>query len=882
MSDLRPLVIAKGKSATTNDYPSKETTWPNLVAELRRLREKRAGVTFAQYNKLTKAEQDKKKNSAAFVGGSFTRGVRGGKNVEFRSLVTLDIDHAKMESWTAFKDLYGHAAFIYSTFSHTTGTPKLRLVMPLDRDVSALEYEPIARRVAEWWGIEEMDITTYQASRLMFWPFCPSDAEAFCDECEGEWLCADDILATYDDWTYVPGYPRSRREAERRGNKGAKLADPRDKPLGSSVGVFCRLWNIVDAIERFLPEVYVRCEGSNDLRYTFTGGSKKGGLVIYGADDDGEPMYAFSNHESDPVTLYGGGNGGSEVNAFDLVRLHLFGHLDVDKKDGTRDDYSKSYTAMQEMLINDKEYKLALLREKREAEAERLAAAREEFSREAFDGGDEFAILVGSDPAVKRKRPVKSVGADLAKAEEDDSWMVLLVTDKHGKCENTIHNAKVLLENLPELKGLFAYNEFNNTVQLLRMPPWEEVEGGVSADKWKPRAFEGPDMAALRLILEGAGVTNKDKINDAFCIVYMQQKVNPVRAFFVECGLAWDGVRRNEMILQEWLDAEDTELTRAMMRKTLIGMVKRVMEPGCKFDTSLTLVGGEDAGKSLLLARLCLKDHAQDFGAFNDSFCYDMIGKKEAVEQVIGSLGVECGEMVGIDRKDAPTIKHFLTIREDKVRLPWGEGTKLYKRQCIFFNTGNKVDFLRGNDGNRRYWVVELSTATDDESVKRRKAMGNRIYREFRGELINQIIGEAVADYWAGEETVLGLELELEARKGQIRHAETSPIIDQMAAYLDTLLPEEWSARSKGERIGYFGNMADELREEGVEQRVAVSFTEWWLEGLQRGNAPIRPFDREAFRGACKQLGWIERIARHPHNMGVYGHQRIVFDRPIS
>lgn len=818
---------------------------------------RRARVTRAEYDALSEARQKAVKNGAGFVGGKFAGGKRKRKNIEFRSLVTLDIDLATFEAWEDFKITYGFAACVYSTFSHTPEKPKLRLVMPLDRDVSDIEYEPIARKVAQWWGIDQMDATTYQSARLMFWPSCPSDALPFYELHEGPWLCADDILAEYDDWLNAAEYPYSDKERERRNTKGGKLADPREKPLATPVGVFCRLWTVPDAIDRFLSDKYTLCDATgNDVRYTHEGGSTKAGLVIYGADSDGEPIYAFSNHSTDPVTLLGGGNGGSEVNAFDLVRIHLFGDLDDDKKEGTRSDRTKSYQAMQDFLIKDGDYRLALRREMKEAQAEKLAGAKSDFT-DGLDMGD------SDDAGVS--------------GEEDDTWEAMLDVDKHGMCKNTIQNAKLLLENLPELRGLFGYNEFDNTVMLLRRPVWEPAAS--EEGEWRPRTFEGADMAALRLELERHGIGMKEKIADAFCIVYMQQKYNPVREHFSECAERWDGVRRNGGLLQEWLEAEDSELTREVMRKTLIGMVKRVMEPGCKFDTSLALVGGEGAGKSLFLSRICLRKHEKGLNVFNDSFTYDMIGSKEAIEQVVGSLGVECGEMVGFDRKEVGAVKHFLTIQTDKVRLPWGEGTRQYNRQCVFFNTGNRVDFLRGNDGNRRYWVVELSTDMSEEARRHRRALANRIHDEFKGEIIDQIIGEAVCDYMMGEQPILDIELELEAHKMQMEHAEASPIIDGLAGYLDTLLPVEWSRRSKAERMGYFAQMADSLQERGVAARQTVSFTEWWLEGCQKGNVQPRHSDREAFRSGCKQLGWVERAGKGPHRAGVYGPQRITFDR---
>ena len=63
-------------------------------------------------------------------------------------------------------------------------------------------------------------------------------------------------------------------------------------------------------------------------------------------------------------------------------------------------------------------------------------------------------------------------------------------------------------------------------------------------------------------------------------------------------GLEWDGIERLDTWLSAFLDAEDNELNRAYGRKTLIGAVRRVRQPGCKHDTVLVLQGRQGKGKS--------------------------------------------------------------------------------------------------------------------------------------------------------------------------------------------------------------------------------------------------------------------------------------------
>jgi putative DNA primase/helicase len=75
-------------------------------------------------------------------------------------------------------------------------------------------------------------------------------------------------------------------------------------------------------------------------RYTYVEGTTSGGMITH---DD---LFAFSFHSTDPAC-------GQSCNAFDLVRLHLFGPLDKDKQTENTDKLP-SYKAMVEFVRNDK------------------------------------------------------------------------------------------------------------------------------------------------------------------------------------------------------------------------------------------------------------------------------------------------------------------------------------------------------------------------------------------------------------------------------------------------------------------------------------------------------------------------------------------------
>ncbi|WP_348982872.1 hypothetical protein [Desulfosporosinus sp. Sb-LF] len=271
------------------------------------------GETVAEYRDMSKVMQDDFKDIGGFVGGKLRGGIRKNGSVEYRSVLTLDLDHALLNVWLTIISYTKCACCIYSTHKHTAEAPRFRLVILLSRDVSPDEYMAIAHMVAWGIGIEQFDDTTYSPSRLMYWGSTSSDGEHVFKYQDGPLLDPDDVLALYPDWTDSSSWPVSSRVGQERKKSAVKQGNPLEKE--GVVGVFCRAYSISEAIETFLPDVYAPCDNTDD-RYTYLDGSTSGGLVIYEND-----TFAFSHHATDPCS-------GRLCNAFDLVRLHKFGQLD--------------------------------------------------------------------------------------------------------------------------------------------------------------------------------------------------------------------------------------------------------------------------------------------------------------------------------------------------------------------------------------------------------------------------------------------------------------------------------------------------------------------------------------------------------------------------
>ncbi len=135
----RKLWIATAKSRWSKQWNNKEITWQQFT---QRLSEPlRTRETMAEYRKMSKREQGAIKDVGGFVAGKLKEGRRLDENVITRSMITLDADYAPVDLWDDIELLFGYAAAMYSTHSHSEDHPRYRLIIPLKREVTPDEYQ---------------------------------------------------------------------------------------------------------------------------------------------------------------------------------------------------------------------------------------------------------------------------------------------------------------------------------------------------------------------------------------------------------------------------------------------------------------------------------------------------------------------------------------------------------------------------------------------------------------------------------------------------------------------------------------------------------------------------------------------------------------------
>lgn len=349
---MRDLKISYGDSRLSKRWVNKKTTFEELCERFKTTR--RTTETVAEYQKFTKDRRDAAKDVGGYVLGHLKSGRRKKDTVESRSGITLDADHADSGFIGQVEMLFPYSCAIYSTHSHTPEAPRLRVVVPLSRDVTPDEYAALSRLVADEIGMDYFDDSTYEPERLMYWPSTPADGEYIFKAIDGDTLDPDAYLAKLSDWKDCSLWPTSSRQSEVIQRNIRQQQDPLSKD--GVVGAFCRAYPIEDAIAAFLPDIYE--PSVMDGRYDFIPADSSAGVVIY------ESKWAYSHHATDPAC-------GKLLNAFDLVRVHKF--TDLDDKAG--------FKAMSEFAVADEKVKLLIAEE-------RLNAAEQD-----FDGDDWMAAL---------------------------------------------------------------------------------------------------------------------------------------------------------------------------------------------------------------------------------------------------------------------------------------------------------------------------------------------------------------------------------------------------------------------------------------------------------------------------------------------------------
>lgn len=692
-------------------------------------------VTFAQYVALDQdAKLIKKSAPGYWLAAHFTDGRRKLTHQLFRSMIVLDLDYIKVSQLDyirmGFAGINQYYYIMHTTRAHCPERPRVRVIIPADREMDATETNAITRLLSLQLAddpdeaIEIPDLVSFRYNQAMFKPSISRGQEYWMEDNEsGVILDVDAFLEAHPGWDDYTLLPYQEAEKQRGvSDPEKKMENPRDK--AGILGAWCRTYDIEDAIASFLSDIYEPGTSETETRYSYSPGSGSNGAVVY---DDG--LFLHSNHGTDPAE--------GLHNSFDLVRLHLYGHLDSKSPANTSPGNLPSFKAMKTFAEAD----VAV-------NAELYAHMADEFDEDE-DGEDEPEA-----PAPKPKpKPKKATDlddllgpppgddddeddgpenpADMFDAEEgeddpeddppksskktkkksDMSWTANFRRKANGELEPVLNNITLICENDTRLASAIGYNEFTMDPVCLKQIRASKIALPSSRlnarEKKVGRKWEDADDASIKLLTSANEARHgfetdfaAQAVQDAVLIAGRKNRIHPVKNFITGHWETWkaNGSQTGfiEQLAQTYLGCPDTIFHRESSRMFLIAAVARIYEPGCKFDQILVLQGPTGGGKSTFLRHLA--------GEFFSEFAVDIEKTDRTVEAMRGNWFLEVAEFAKV-KGDNNMLKNFLSSASDTIRLAYGKREITFPRQSVMTASSNDDDYLSDPTSVRRFWV---------------------------------------------------------------------------------------------------------------------------------------------------------------------------------
>jgi predicted P-loop ATPase len=279
-------------------------------------------------------------------------------------------------------------------------------------------------------------------------------------------------------------------------------------------------------------------------------------------------------------------------------------------------------------------------------------------------------------------------------------WLKNCVLGETGRPLPVLASALAMLRDV--MSHTFAYDEMARSELLM-----QALDG---SPRFSPRPVTDVDVGVVQERLQHLGLKrlSKDVMHQAIEVRARECNFHPVRKWLR--GLTWDGTQRLKNLFPQYFGAESSAYAETIGQMFLVGMVARVLKPGCKADYMVVLEGAQGSLKSTackILGGDWFSDSLPELGA-----------GKDVSMHLRGKWLIEVSEMHAMNRAETSHLKAFISRTTEIYRPSYGRKEVHEDRQCVFIGTTNQATYLRDETGGRRFWPVKTGTI-DVAALKR-------------------------------------------------------------------------------------------------------------------------------------------------------------------
>lgn len=408
------------------------------------------------------------------------------------------------------------------------------------------------------------------------------------------------------------------------------------------------------------------------------------------------------------------------------------------------------------------------------------------------------------------KQMLAMLNAQQTKQNEEADWKAELLKDGKGKVLNDVTNYLLYLNKSDKYKGQIKYNDYMQQ---------KEVFGQEFDDFIMNRIYNDFEREF--------GFCSHAKMDSALFEAFDTNRYNPVIDYLK--SIEWDGIERCGNLFIDLLDADDTELNKAMTMKWFMAAVKRVIEPGCKFDNIIVLQGNQGIGKSSICELLSR-------GFFN-TISLSEIGNKDLIDKLNKTWIAIIDELDTFNKKEMSTIKTFLSLNTDCARLAFERNTRTFKRHCVFIGSTNDETFLRDSTSSveRRFWVIKCN----------KEKMDGKIREVLTNEYVNQLWAEAYHKLNLDFNQYLDIDKSLQEDFANTMREFKTYTDDVVIDYIKEILDRKYYLDNKGE----FEDAMDILNQynktkmydnNGFINKIPMAALHWVLKSVYKEDRPSK------------------------------------------